>query len=106
MQEKSVASQKPPGRTLGSAGVHFGRAVLRGGVTGGAGQALLPLLGCYIQQHTWNWTYWVPACCRLCPAPFILLTAMTRTLLLAGRGEAYPLGSLEGKGYFCLNIKH
>lgn len=25
-----MASQKPPGRTLGSAGVHLGRAVLRG----------------------------------------------------------------------------
>lgn len=51
----------------------------------------------YIQQHPLTGLYWAPACCRLCPAPFVSLTAMTRTLLLAGRGEAYPLGSLEGK---------
>lgn len=89
-----------------SSGFALGEGCAPWGVTGGAGQALLPSLVRLHPAAHFNWAYWATACCRLCPAPFISLTAMTRTLFLAGRGEAYPLGSLEGKGYFCLNIKH
>lgn len=88
---------------LGSAGVHFGRAVLQG-----ESQEEQARLCCHPSDATSTLELDLLGPCLLQALPSSLYFAycMTRTLLLAGRGEAYPLGSLEGKGYFCLNIKH